>query len=146
MTNTESIQFEFWKNFKDYVVNRRSKTCLDYYVEPKPRLYIDVKIPNEPSIRVALKRYASRSKKISVEFYITNNMRLYKRFYESKAQFEDLIDTGVHWEPLPESPDSRIRSYKYVENIADVKIQEELFEWLISTSEKFFIAYSRIII
>ncbi len=114
MTNTESIQFEFWKNFKDYVINLKIKSYLCYYVEPKPRLYIDVKIPNEPSINVALKRYANRSKKISVEFYIKNNTRLCKRLYESKAHFEDLIETEVHWEPLPESLDSRIRSYKYV--------------------------------
>jgi hypothetical protein len=128
ISETQTMQFEFWQQFKNYATNKKPELKLR---EPRPRHYYHIAI-GHPHGFVAL-TLNIRENMVGCEFYIPDSKESFRSFYAKKGEIEKEINETLEWQELPEKKGSRIR----ILHPFNEKERERAFDWFINMTMKF---------
>ncbi len=134
LSDTKSLQLDFWQAFKDYLEKNNSKLRA---TKPQPQHWYNFSMGKSNCYMNALVN--TRDNRISVTVSFTgpeSKARYHKLHDKYEAESKEKIDASVEWEELPEANESRVR----IDNKADIKLKahwEEQHKWLMENLEKF---------
>ncbi|MCK5466062.1 DUF4268 domain-containing protein [Candidatus Parcubacteria bacterium] len=131
LTETKTLQLEFWNKFKEYAQNNSSKLKLR---KTYPQHWYDLSFgSSEAHISLSI---SSRNNFIATEIYIPDSKKLFYGLEKYKNNIEQELNTKLKWMALENKKASRIKLSKEVD-VNQIENWEEYFEWMRITAEKF---------
>ena len=131
LTETKTLQLEFWNKFKEYAQNNSSKLKLR---KAYPQHWYDLSFGNSES-HISL-TISSRNNFIATEIYIPDSKKLFYGLEKYKNNIEQELNVKLKWMALENKKASRIKLSKEAD-VDQTENWEEYFEWLKITAEKF---------
>ena len=131
LTETKTLQLEFWNKFKEYAQNNSSKLKLR---KTYPQHWYDLSFGNsEAHISLTIN---SKNNFIATEIYIPDSKKLFYGLEKYKNNIEQELNAKLKWMILEGKKASRIKLSKE-SDVNQIENWEEYFEWLKNTAEKF---------
>ena len=141
LTETRKLQLEFWTKFRDRLAKCKE---IPNVQTPRPQYWYDVSLGKAG---INLSNIANTyDNKIGVRVYISNRIAdiALPQLIEKKQIIEDEIGEKLVWDPHPQNRDKVIGLYLDA-NIAQKENWDDYLNWLVDTTIKFKITFSRII-
>ncbi len=131
LTETKTLQLEFWNKFKEYAQNNSFKLKLR---KTSPQHWYDLSFgSSEAHISLTIN---SRDNLIATEIYIPDSKKMFFDLEEHKKNIEQELNAELKWMSLENKKASRIKLSKEAD-INQIESWEEYFEWMKTTAEKF---------
>lgn len=131
LTGTKLSQMEFWNQFKEYAVQRKTRLRIR---KGLPQHWTDMSIGYRDAY-VSL-TINSKENSFGVELYIPNNKELFHRLHLRKAEIESALGETLVWMELPEKKASRAKAVM-AGDFEQKDKWDTYFEWLLKKAEKF---------
>jgi len=139
LTDTKTMQLDFWNKFNEYVESKGSKLRLR---TPRPQHWYDLSIGSS-NAHLSL-TINTKDNNIACEIYIPDSKKVYKTLYKIKDKIEKELNTELEWMELPLKKASRIKISKDAD-IGKVDSWDEYFKWLKTWAENFRKVFSKYI-
>ncbi|MEM5566935.1 DUF4268 domain-containing protein [Psychroserpens sp. AS72] len=133
LSETKKTQLEFWKKFKDHLLQHDDIQKLQ---TPRPQYWYDVALGKSG---VHLSNIFNVSKnELGIRVYISgkNVEEWLPYFEEHKEKVESIIGTQLVWNPNPDNKDQTIALYRQFQ-LNDRDNWDEAIEWLADKTIKF---------
>jgi hypothetical protein len=137
LSDTKLLQLEFWQQLREYAYANNPLLKLR---TPRAQHWYDIAI-GRSDCHIALTTHTTDNQ-VGCELYIPNSKELFKAFYANKDDIEKSLGINhLSWQELPERKASRVRIYK--EFNFESEQREEIFQWLLETTNKFKNVFSK---
>ncbi len=141
LTETRKLQLEFWTKFRDRLAKCKE---IPNVQTPRPQYWYDVSLGKAG---INLSNIANTyDNKIGVRVYISNRIAdiALPQLIEKKQMIEEEIGEELLWDPHPQNRDKVIGLYLDA-NLAQKENWDDYLNWLVDTTIKFKVTFSRII-
>jgi hypothetical protein len=141
LTETRKLQLEFWTKFRDRLAKCKE---IPNVQTPRPQYWYDVSLGKAG---INLSNIANTyDNKIGVRVYISNRVAdiALPQLIEKKQIIEEEIGEELLWDPHPQNRDKVIGLYLDA-NLAQKENWDDYLNWLVDTTIKFKVTFSRII-
>jgi hypothetical protein len=141
LTETRKLQLEFWTKFRDRLAKCKE---IPNVQTPRPQYWYDVSLGKAG---INLSNIANTyDNKIGVRVYISNRIAdiALPQLIEKKQIIEEEIEEELIWDPHPQNRDKVIGLYLDA-NLAQKENWDDYLNWLVDTTIKFKVTFSRII-
>lgn len=131
LTDTKLMQLEFWTEFRDYLINKKSK------LRPRkahPQHWFDMTFGHSKA-QISL-TMNTKTDEIACEIYVHDSKEVYNGYFEKKDKIEKELGMELVWMGLPGKKASRIKIIKG-SDLDDRKSWNEEFDWMMKTAEAF---------
>ncbi len=132
LTETTTIQLEFWNGFKEYAASKGSKLRLR---KASPRHWYDLSIGSSLA-HISLTTNSQQSGGLGCELYIPDDKSLYHFLESKKEKIEKELNLNLEWMELERAKASRIK-FSTDKNIKNTNDWNEYFTTLLLVAEKF---------
>jgi hypothetical protein len=132
ITDTKTMQLEFWNGFKEYAQSKSTSLRLRHKTHPqhwytislgRPKAHIDLSVNTKSNV-------------LTCEIYIPDSKELFNELVKHKDEIEGELNEALKWMELPDKIASRIKISKSG-NIKEPDKREEQFEWFKTQAESF---------
>ena len=131
LSETKTLQLEFWNKFKEYAQNNSSTLKLR---KTYPQHWYDLSFGNsEAHISLTI---SSRNNFIATEIYIPDSKKLFFGLEKYKNNIEQELNAKLKWMAIENKKASRIKLSKEAD-VNQIENWEKYFEWMKITAEKF---------
>jgi len=140
MSNANTLQLNFWEEFKNYC---ETQGCNFSLRKPRPQHWYSISIgSSECHINLT---YSTLKREIACSLWIPDNKELYHKFEQNKENINEKISNHLEWFPKEDNKASEIKQICEIDVDPEGTNWNDVFYWMKNQAEQFKDVFSKYI-